>query len=67
MTTARYLDSPRNALVGGVQVQSGATRQVIGVAAGPAKVRAIRAALRGHILNALVTDEATAKAILDLG
>ncbi|MBK6467932.1 MAG: sugar-binding transcriptional regulator [Paracoccaceae bacterium] len=63
----KYLESPRNALVGGVQVQSGAARQVVGVAAGPAKVRALRAALRGHILTALVTDEATAKAILDLG
>jgi len=60
----RYIDSPRNAMVGGVQVQSSPTKQVIGVAAGPAKVRAIRAALRGKILNALVTDEATAEAIL---
>ena len=61
----RYIDSPRNARVGGVQVQSSAAKQVIGVAAGPAKTRAIRAALRGRIINALVTDETTAQAILD--
>lgn len=62
----RYLDSPRNALVGGVRVHASASQQVIGVAAGPGKVRAITAALRGRILNGLVTDEATAQAILAL-
>lgn len=60
-----YLESPRNALVGGVRVQASATQQVIAVAAGPTKVRAIRAALVGRIVNGLVTDEATAMAILN--
>ena len=36
----------------------------VGAALGPAKVGAIRAALRGQILNGLITDEATAKALL---
>lgn len=59
-----YLESPRNALIGGVRVQASATQRVIAVAAGANKVRAIRAALRGRIVNGLVTDEATATAIL---
>ena len=37
---------------------------VVGVAAGPDKIAAIRAALRGGYLSALVTDEATARAVL---
>ena len=60
----RYIDSPRNALVGGVRVEPGQTKPVIAVAAGPAKVPAIRAALIGRIVNGLVTDEATATALL---
>ncbi|WP_374655615.1 sugar-binding transcriptional regulator [Dongia sp.] len=36
----------------------------VGAALGPAKVAAIRAALKGRILNGLITDEATAKALL---
>ena len=37
----------------------------VGVARGPAKVRAIRAALKGRILNGLITDEATAEKLLE--
>jgi len=37
---------------------------VIGIAAGPSKVPAITAALKSRILNGLVTDEASARAIL---
>lgn len=66
-TRGRYIDSPRNARIGGVQVAPDQSQPVIGVAAGPSKVLAIRAALTGRILNGLVTDEATARAILDLG
>src|SRR6202023_2669556 len=36
----------------------------IGAAVGPAKVSAIRAALKGRLINGLITDEATANAIL---
>ncbi len=39
---------------------------VIGVAASPAKAVAIRAAVRAKLVNALVTDVTTARAILDL-
>jgi DNA-binding transcriptional regulator LsrR (DeoR family) len=40
-------------------------RRTIGVAAGPEKVRPIRAALAGRYLNSLVVDEDTARAVLD--
>jgi DNA-binding transcriptional regulator LsrR (DeoR family) len=36
----------------------------VATAVGPAKVPAIRAALKGRLINALITDEATAKALL---
>ena len=38
---------------------------VIGIAAGPAKVPGLRAALRGRLVNGVVTDEATAERVLD--
>ncbi|MBT2216029.1 sugar-binding transcriptional regulator [Virgibacillus dakarensis] len=38
---------------------------VIGVAAGKEKVEAIKAALRGKLIHVLVTDEITAKALVD--
>lgn len=62
----RYIDSPRNALVGGVRVEPGQTKPVIGVAAGRTKLKAIQAAMKGRIINGLVTDEPTAKALLAL-
>ncbi len=60
----QYIQSDRDGLVGAVRVDPGRSKPVIGVAAGRSKVRAIRAALLGRILNGLVTDEATAAAIL---
>jgi DNA-binding transcriptional regulator LsrR (DeoR family) len=36
----------------------------IAAAVGPAKIPAIRAALAGRLINGLITDEATARAIL---
>jgi DNA-binding transcriptional regulator LsrR (DeoR family) len=62
--SGRYIDTPRNALVGGVRVEPGQSQPVIAVAAGSAKVPAIRAALAGRIVNGLVTDETTAAALL---
>ena len=62
----RYIDTPRNALVGGVRVEPGQSQPVIAVAAGKAKVAAMRGALVGRIVNGLVTDEATATALLKL-
>lgn len=64
--SGRYIDSPRNALVGGVRVEPRQTHPVIGVAAGPSKYKAIHAALLGRIINGLVTDEPTAAALLSM-
>lgn len=61
----QYLDLGTNRRVGGVRVTPGSGRPVIGVAAGASKVAAITAALSGRILNGLVTDEDTARAILN--
>jgi DNA-binding transcriptional regulator LsrR (DeoR family) len=66
-SSGHYIDTPRNALVGGVRVEPGQTQPVIAVAAGSAKVPAIRAALVGKIVNGLVTDERTAEALLRPG
>jgi DNA-binding transcriptional regulator LsrR (DeoR family) len=60
----RYLDLGTNTRVGGVRVVPGLDRPVIGIAAGPSKVVPIHAALKSRILNGLVTDEPTARAIL---
>ena len=64
----------RALLVPGVQVAPGhgdrvpprvpAEALTIGAAVGPAKVSAIRAALKGRLINGLITDEATASIIL---
>lgn len=59
-----YLDYTSNARIGSVRVEPNRTAPTIGIAAGPTKVDAIRAALNGRILNGLVTDEPTAKALL---
>lgn len=39
-------------------------RPVIGIAVGPEKVRAMRAALTGRLVNGVITDEATAEQVL---
>ena len=40
---------------------------VVGVAQGTGKVLPIHAALRGRIVNGLITNETTARSLLDLG
>ncbi len=42
-------------------------QQVVGVAQGTGKVLPIHAALRGRIVNGLITNESTARSLLDLG
>jgi deoxyribonucleoside regulator len=42
-------------------------KYVIGIAGGAFKIRAIKAALRGRIVNILVTDQQTAQALLENG
>lgn len=60
----RYIEAGVNERVGGVRVEPGRADPVIGIAAGATKVAAIRAALKGNIINGLITDEATASALL---
>jgi DNA-binding transcriptional regulator LsrR (DeoR family) len=63
----RYLDLGTNTRTGGVRVAPGLERPAIGIAAGASKVPAIFAALKSRIINGLVTDEPTARALLSRG
>ena len=60
----RYLDLGTNRRTGGVRVAPALSRPSIGIAAGASKVPAIHAALKSRIINGLVTDEPTARALL---
>lgn len=60
----RYIDTDVTKRMGGVRIEPGRAAPVIGVAAGAGKVKAIRAALTGRLINGLITDEPTATAIL---
>ncbi|MGC1488308.1 MAG: sugar-binding transcriptional regulator [Albidovulum sp.] len=63
-SAGRYIDVGISERVGGLRVEPDSSAQVIGLAAGPNKVAATHAALSGHILNGLITDEHTATALL---
>ncbi|OWY02947.1 sugar-binding transcriptional regulator [Thioclava sp. IC9] len=64
--TGQDMELPLHERVIGVDlVQLRDSEQVIGAAGGPNKVTPILAALRGQILDILVTDEATALSLLD--
>jgi DNA-binding transcriptional regulator LsrR (DeoR family) len=60
----RYLDLGTNRRTGGIRVEPGLERPAIGIAAGATKVVAIKGALQARIINGLVTDESTARALL---
>jgi DNA-binding transcriptional regulator LsrR (DeoR family) len=60
----RYLDLGTNRRTGGVRVAQGLHRPSVGIAAGASKVPAIHAAIKSRIINGLVTDEASARALL---
>ncbi len=60
----RIIKGGTNARLTSIPPQVPAEALTIGAAVGAAKVPAIRAALRGHLINGLITDEATASAIL---
>jgi DNA-binding transcriptional regulator LsrR (DeoR family) len=60
----KYLDHPYNERVVGVRVPTGDI-PVLCIGAGESKRPALRAALKGGMLAALITDEATAKVLLD--
>ena len=59
-----YLDLGTNTRTGGVRITPGLDRPSIGIAAGASKVPAIASALKSRIINGLVTDEPTARALL---
>ena len=60
----RYLDLGTNRRTGGVRVAQSLDRPSIGIAAGASKVPAIHAAIKSQIINGLVTDEPSARALL---
>ena len=60
----RIIDGGTNRRLTSIPPQVPAKARTIGAALGSAKVSAIRAALKGRLINGLVTDEATASAIL---
>jgi DNA-binding transcriptional regulator LsrR (DeoR family) len=63
-SAGRIIDGSTNSRLTSIPPQVPAQGLTIGAALGPAKVRAIAAALNGRLLNGLITDEATARAIL---
>jgi DNA-binding transcriptional regulator LsrR (DeoR family) len=60
----RPLATGANSRITSVPLKPANGRLVLGVAAGPAKVMAIRAALAGRLISGLITDEATAAELL---
>jgi DNA-binding transcriptional regulator LsrR (DeoR family) len=61
----RYIEGGTNARICGVRVAAEGARAVIGIAAGAHKRDAIAAALKGRLINGLITDERTALGLLD--
>ena len=60
----RIIDGGTNRRLTSIPLQVPAEAVTIGAAVGRAKVGAIRAALKGRLINGLITDEATAAAVL---
>jgi DNA-binding transcriptional regulator LsrR (DeoR family) len=60
----RIIDGGTNRRLTSIPPRVPATALTIGAAVGKAKVSAIQAALKGRLINGLITDEATAGAIL---
>jgi len=58
------IDGGTNRRLTSIPLQVPAEATTIGAAVGRAKVAAIRAALKGRLINGLITDEATAAAVL---
>ena len=59
------LQKGTNTRVASLPLEQDARKPMIGVAGGTGKAEAIRAALRGQLVTGLITDEATAEAILE--
>ncbi|MCJ8142602.1 sugar-binding transcriptional regulator [Ancylobacter sp. A5.8] len=63
----RYLELPINQRLGSLHAPATRPdRPVIAIAAGPSKIVAIAAALRGRLINGLISDEVTARGVLAL-
>jgi DNA-binding transcriptional regulator LsrR (DeoR family) len=60
----QLLDGLTNDRVLSVPLQQPVRRRVIGVAMAPSRLRAIRGALRGRLMNGLITNEAMAERLL---
>lgn len=60
----RYIETETTALIGSFRIAPGRAAPVIAIAAGPTKIAAIRGALTGRLVNGLITDEPTARALL---
>ncbi|KFE34910.1 DeoR family transcriptional regulator [Thioclava atlantica] len=58
------VETPLTARIGSYRIEGGREAPIIGIAAGTNKLAAIRGALSGKLVNALVTDEPTARALL---
>lgn len=62
----QYLDVGTNTRTGGVRVEQKLERPAVAIAAGASKAAPIAAALKSRIINGVITDELTARAILAL-
>jgi DNA-binding transcriptional regulator LsrR (DeoR family) len=60
----RIVEGSVNDRATGLALTPNPARITVGVGAGPAKVPALRGALEGRLINAIITDEPTAAAIL---
>ncbi len=65
--SGRLVPCAINERVTGLAVTPAHAGVTVGVAAGPEKVAALRGALEGSLINAVITDETTAAAILGAG
>lgn len=59
-----YLEAGTNARVAGVRLERTEEKLILAIAAGAKKRPALRAALKGRLVNGLITDEMTAEALL---
>lgn len=60
----RLVQGSLNDRVAGISLEELPAKRTVGVACGAVKVEAIRAALRGRLVSGLVTDETTARLVL---
>lgn len=60
----QYIDTEFTDRMTSYKIKASKERLVVAIASGPRKVEPIRAALKGKLINALVTDEPTARALL---